>query len=151
MCCHRLYVYTTCGHSTLSSKPLIECRHASIEPDGHHSTSCEIIAHPYQSWKIETLCPPCQSQRDALMSRIETTQVVKFDEWRWKVSYGMPAHGKDFWGRRADEREKREKEMEGREGKRKSKPFGSLKRKSTRKSVKVPSSPGLHRDGRLEP
>jgi hypothetical protein len=133
MCCHRLYVYTTCGHSTLSSKPL-------IEPDGHQSTSCEIIAHPYQSWKIETLCPPCQHQRDTLMSRIETTQVVKFDEWRWKVSYGMPAHGKDFWGRRADEREKREQELE-REG----------KRKSTRKSVKAPSSPAMHRDSRLEP
>lgn len=36
------------------------------------------------------------------------TQVVKFDEWRWKVSYGMPVHGKDFWGKKADEREKRE-------------------------------------------
>ena len=85
------------------------------------------------------------------MSRIEATQVVKFDEWRWKVSYGMPAHGKDFWGRRADEREKKELEQE-REGKRKStKAFGSLKRKSTRKSVKAPGSPAMHRDGRLEP
>jgi hypothetical protein len=142
MCCHRLYVYTVCGHSVLSSKPLIECRHASIEPDGYQSTDCEIIAHPYQSWKIETLCPPCQQQRDTLMSRIEAVQTVKFDEWRWKVSYGMPAHGKDFWGRRADEREQREQqqEKEVREEKRKSKPF-SLKRKSTRKFNKGPRTP----------
>ena len=78
------------------------------------------------------------------MSRIETTQVVKFDEWRWKVSYGMPAHGKDFWGRRADEREQREHERE-REEKRKSKAFG-LKRRSTRKSVKTPSTPTMQKD-----
>jgi hypothetical protein len=150
MCCHRLYVYTVCGHSVLSSKPLIECRHASIEPDGHQSTDCEIIAHPYQSWKIETLCPPCQQQRDSLMSRIEAVQTVKFDEWRWKVSYGMPAHGKDFWGRRADEREQREQqqEKEVKEEKRKSKPF-SLKRKSTRKSNKAPRTPTTPREGEI--
>jgi hypothetical protein len=138
MCCHRLYVYTVCGHSVLSSKPLIECRHASIEPDGYQSTDCEIIAHPYQSWKIETLCPPCQQQRDTLMSRIEAVQTVKFDEWRWKVSYG----------RRADEREQREQqqEKEVREEKRKSKPF-SLKRKSTRKSNKGPRTPTTPREG----
>lgn len=79
------------------------------------------------------------------MSRIEATQTVKFDEWRWKVSYGMPAHGKDFWGRRADEREQRELERE-REGKRKSKAF-SLRRKSTRKSAKSGHSPAIHKDG----
>lgn len=147
MCCHRLYVYTVCGHSVLSPKPIIECRHASIEPDEQHSASCELIAHPYQSWKIESLCPPCQHQRDTLMSRIEATQTVKFDEWRWKVSYGMPAHGKDFWGRRADEREQREaqQEKEMKQEGRKSKAF-SLKRKSTRKSAKSPKMPGTPKD-----
>ncbi|KAM0718791.1 hypothetical protein Q7P37_005862 [Cladosporium fusiforme] len=137
MCCHRLYVYTVCGHAVLGDKPLIECQHASIEPDEHYSTACEMIAHPYQSWKIESLCVPCQRQREALMSRIEATQTVKFDEWKWKVSYGMPAHGKDFWGRRAEEREQREKqrEKEAREEARKSKAF-SLKRKKSAKSPK---------------
>ena len=37
-------------------------------------------------------------------------QKVQYDEWRWKVSYGMPAYGKDYWGRKAEEREKLEKE-----------------------------------------
>ena len=48
------------------------------------------------------------------MDRIEISQAVKYDEWRWKVSYGMPAHGKDFWGRKADERA----ELEAKTGKR---------------------------------
>jgi hypothetical protein len=143
MCCHRLYIHTTCGHSLLSPTPLIECRHASIEPSSTRSTTCEIIAHPYQSWKIESLCPPCQQQRDVLMSRIEATQTVKFDEWRWKVSYGMPTHGKDFWGKRADERVQREEEE--REGKRSTK-FG-LKRRSIRRSGNGNRWPALSRKG----
>ena len=44
------------------------------------------------------------------MNRVEMQQVVKFDEWRWKVSYGMPDYGKDYWGRKADERERAEKD-----------------------------------------
>lgn len=148
MCCHRLYVYTVCGHSVFSQKPLIECRHASIEPGEYQSTTCELIAHPYQSWKFDRLCPPCHVRREALMSGLEAAQTVKFDEWKWKVSYGMPAHGKDFWGRRAEEREKREKELE-KEVKaetRKSRAF-SLKRRSTRKSAKSPRLPALRKDG----
>lgn len=108
MCCHRLYMYSVCGHSALSPAPLIECRHASIPPGQSHSTSCELIAHPYQSWKLWQLCPPCQQRRDELMGVFEESQVVKFDEWRWKVSYGMPTHGKDYWGKKADERQEEE-------------------------------------------
>lgn len=142
MCCHSLYIYTTCGHSTLSPKPIIECRHASIEPVQHRSTDCELITHPYQSWKLERLCPPCQEQRQALMSAIEAVQTIKFDEGKWRVSYGMPVHGKDFWGRRADERELREREREGRvEARRSTIRTLGLKRRSTRKSAKSPLSP----------
>jgi hypothetical protein len=43
------------------------------------------------------------------MSRLEQNKVV-YEDWRWKVSYGMPAHGKDFWGTKAEERERLEKE-----------------------------------------
>lgn len=134
MCCHKLYIYAVCGHSALSEKPLIECRHASIEPGQYFSQNCELIAHPYQSWRIESLCPPCQTQRDALMSHLEAAQVVKFDEWKWKVSYGMPAHGKDFWTRKAEQREE-EKRQEEMQSSRRSNRF-SRKRKSTRKSPK---------------
>lgn len=147
MCCHRLYIYTVCGHSNLSPKPIIECRHALIEPGQHRSTDCKLITHPYQSWKIEKLCPPCQDQREALMSQIEAVQEVRFDAWKWKVSYSLPAHGKDFWSRRADEREQKEREI--REEARKStiRTLG-LKRRSTRKSTKSPRSPAVLEDDR---
>jgi len=108
MCCHRLYVYNTCGHSVFSPSPLVVCRFAEIPPHAAQSTTCKIIAHPYQSWKIDSLCPECQQRRARLLEQVEITQVIQFDEWRWKVSYGMPAHGKDFWGKKAEEREKKE-------------------------------------------
>ena len=110
MCCHRLYIYSTCGHSVFSPKPLLVCELAGIPRDGAFSTQCELVAHPYQSWKLNSLCPECHDRRVKLLSRVEVRQVIKYDEWRWKVSYGMPAHGKDFWGKKADEREKLEKE-----------------------------------------
>lgn len=138
MCCHRLFIYSTCGHSHLSPTPLILCRHACIPPNLTYSTTCELIAHPYQSWKVESLCPECHARRVRLLAQVEVAQVVKFDEWRWKVSYGMPAHGKDFWGRKAEEREEREereREGLGREGSKRRKRW-SLKRRSGRRKEK---------------
>lgn len=29
------------------------------------------------------------------MGHLEAKQEVKYDEWRWKVSYGVPAHAKE--------------------------------------------------------
>lgn len=142
MCCHKLYIYAVCGHSAASERPLIECRHASIEPGQYFSKDCQIVTHPYQSWRIESLCPPCQTQRDTLMSHLEAAQVVKFDEWKWKVSYGMPAHGKDFWSRKAEQREEEKKQEEMQSARNnKSKRF-SLKRMSTRKKERKAGSPG---------
>lgn len=51
----------------------------------------------------------CHRRRNALQERLKQNKVV-YEDWRWKVSYGMPAHGKDFWGRKAEERERLEKE-----------------------------------------
>ena len=36
--------------------------------------------------------------------------MVKYDECKWKVSYGLPAHGKDLWSRKAEERDRLERE-----------------------------------------
>jgi len=82
------------------------------------------------------------------MSQIEAVQEVRFDAWKWKVSYSLPAHGKDFWSRRADEREQRERE--NREEARRStvRTLGLLKRRRTRKSVKSPHSPSVLADDR---
>lgn len=62
------------------------------------------------------MCLKCGQRRRALLGKLEQNQVV-YEDWRWKVSYGMPAHGKDFWGKKAEERERLEKET----GKRKRK------------------------------
>ena len=101
MCYHRLYIYTACGHSIWASAPLIECNDAAVPPNRMSSTKCEPIAHPYQSWKLESLCLGCQHRREALLGKLEQNQVM-YEDWRWKVSYGMPAHGKDFWGDKAE-------------------------------------------------
>jgi len=105
MCCHRLVIYTTCGHSFFSPRPITECRNASVPPNGSSSTACELFGHPYRSWRLGRLCPTCQYRRETLLSSVEQTQEVRFDEWKWKVSYGMPAHGKAQWTKKAEERE----------------------------------------------
>lgn len=93
MCYHKLYIFTTCGHSTYCPKPLLTCRHASIGPLSTYSEECELRAHPFQSLKIESLCSTCQRDRNTLLGRLESDQIVRFDEWRWKVSYSAAAAG----------------------------------------------------------
>ncbi|KAK4895560.1 hypothetical protein LTR27_006343 [Elasticomyces elasticus] len=133
MCCHRLFIYTTCGHSTFVPEPLVLCRNAAIPPDSDHSIMCEIVAHPYKSLRLEQLCPPCQARRDSMLSRIEQRQQVTFDEYKWKVSYAMPEHGKDFWTKKMEDRLAAE-EAESKELAKKKRRRMSWKRKT--KSVK---------------
>lgn len=90
MCYHKLYIFTTCGHSFFGPMPLMTCRHASISPDSSYSSTCEIKAHPYQSLKLERLCVRCQRQRSVLLERLEGQQIVRVDEQQWKVSYSVP-------------------------------------------------------------
>lgn len=90
MCYHKLYIFTTCGHSCMSTRPLIMCRHASISPVSTYSSGCELKTHPYQCNKIESLCWTCQRRRSELLGRLEQQQVVRYDEWQWKVSYSAP-------------------------------------------------------------
>jgi hypothetical protein len=110
MCVHRLYIYTVCGHTIFSSKPIVMCLNASIPPDGCFSTTCDLISHPFQSWQLNSLCPSCEYTRTRLLARIDAAQAITYNEVKWKVSYGMPSHGLDFWGKRAQEREQMEKE-----------------------------------------
>ncbi|KAK5174358.1 uncharacterized protein LTR77_001438 [Saxophila tyrrhenica] len=110
MCVHRLYIYAVCGHSVLSQKAEVECLNASIPPDGSSSTTCDLVHHPYQSYRIASLCLNCQQTRKRLLKRIEASQAISFDEAKWKVSYGMPTSGLDFWGKKAQERQRLENE-----------------------------------------
>ena len=90
MCYHKLYIFTTCGHSCMGKQPLIMCRHASISPISTYSSACELKTHPFQCKKIESLCWSCQRRRSELLGKLEEQQVVRFDEWQWKVSYSAP-------------------------------------------------------------
>ncbi|TKA31792.1 hypothetical protein B0A50_01871 [Salinomyces thailandicus] len=54
-----------------------------------------------------------------MLSRIERTTRVDFDEWRWKVSYAKPLHGKDYWTNKmeklAEEEQRKAQEQLGRQ------------------------------------
>lgn len=66
-----------------------------------------------------------------MLGRIERTQRVEYDDWRWKVSYALPLHGKDYWTAKMEKMEaEKEKEVV-----RKSRRF-SIKSKSKAKGVK---------------
>ena len=93
MCYHKLYIFTTCGHSIYSSVPLLTCRHASIAPTSLYSIECKMQAHPFQSLKIESLCFTCQRRRSVLLEQLENQQLIRFDDWQWKVSYAVPDVG----------------------------------------------------------
>ncbi|RMY49450.1 hypothetical protein D0865_07478 [Hortaea werneckii] len=81
-------------------------------------------------------------RRDSMLSRIERTTRVEFDEWKWKVSYALPLHGKDYWTTKmeklAEEEQKKSQEQLGRK---KSLKRFSWKRKST-KSKRLPATSG---------
>lgn len=113
MCFHSQHIWMACGHSLLSPQPIARCRQASATNRFGPSTStCTPTTHPYQTWRIETLCPACEGERDRRLSELAKPPAVQFDEWRWRVSYAMPSTGKDFWGRKADERENTRQETQ---------------------------------------
>lgn len=140
MCCHRRIIYATCGHSIFCPKPLVECLNASIDPRLDFSTTCEIVGHPYKSWRVDQLCPSCQQRRDILLREIDESNVVRFDECQWKVSYSLPGGGgKDYWSKKAEEREEQSREKKEEKKRKGSKRFSwrrtkdGSKRKSSRR------------------
>ncbi|KAK4635131.1 hypothetical protein CLAFUW4_00577 [Fulvia fulva] len=135
MCCHSRVIYSVCGHSCFGRRPIVECRNASIDPMLEYSTTCEIYGHPFKSLRLDQLCPGCQRRREVLLQEIDASHVVKFDEWQWKVSYGLPGHGgKDYWTRKAEEREEEHEKKDS--GRRKSQKRFSWRR--SRRKTKVP-------------
>ncbi|KAF2096553.1 hypothetical protein NA57DRAFT_58462 [Rhizodiscina lignyota] len=102
MCYHQLYIFTTCGHSTLSSTPIHLCAHFLSTENPSSSTTCPSPpqTHPYRSHKTHTLCLFCSLRRDYLLMSLESEQQeVRFDEWRWKVAYRNPAADSEGWRR----------------------------------------------------
>ena len=66
---------------------------------------------------------------------------MKFDEWQWKVSYGLPGQGgKDYWTKKAEEREEKEQEKKD-NSRRKSQKRFSWRRSKRKTKVPVAESP----------
>lgn len=87
-----------------------------------------------------------------MLARIERTTRVEFDEWKWKVSYALPLHGKDYWTERMEKMEEEAREREAQMRKEKEKEIVSRKkslkrfswkRKSTRAKGVVKFADGL--------
>lgn len=143
MCCHSRTIYATCGHSTFSPQPLIECRNACIGPGVQWSTTCSISAHSYKTLRVDTLCPPCKARREILLGEIEKSQVIQFDQAKWRVSYASTG-GTDYWTKKAEEREDRERKMSSSLSPSRSKSLKRFsKRRSKRKKTPGDSTPAI--------
>lgn len=76
-----------------------------------------------------------------MLDRLERCQHVEYDEYKWKVSYAMPAHGKDYWTKKMEEKKAAEevaakaeqKSIKEKEHGHKRRKRFSLRRRSTRK------------------
>lgn len=110
MCYHRLYIFSTCGHSLFLPQPLLLCKSASLSSTTNDppsssasSTTCEPRAHPYQSLRIHRLCARCEQRRSLLLAEVENSgSEVKFEPWRWKVAYQNPSAEGEAWKRWGD-------------------------------------------------
>jgi hypothetical protein len=143
MCYYKLYIFSTCGHSTNSDKPVSICsplrakrtsppqsRHDSMQvdtfaaaQDSNHTKECipsssashaptssspthnethsspdcadrstctTKFAHPFQSYRIPSLCLLCESVQKQRLSHLESNNVIEIDEWRWRIKFLNP-------------------------------------------------------------
>lgn len=112
MCYHKLYIFTTCGHFLYGATPLQMCRHASIAPTSSYSGTCKLQSHPFHTLKIESLCEQCQIQRQVRLEVLEGRQIIRFEDWQWKVSYTVPEEGLTEPGERLASKKDVERERE---------------------------------------
>ncbi|KAF1989714.1 hypothetical protein K402DRAFT_390682 [Aulographum hederae CBS 113979] len=111
MCYHRLYIFTTCGHSIFISPPLLPCptyhAYASPSTHGNHDLfppNCKPTAHPFKSLRLERLCFTCSQRRALLLEAAEENSTeVRIEETKWKVAYRSPAAEEESWRHWGDE------------------------------------------------
>ncbi|KAF2146461.1 uncharacterized protein K452DRAFT_199827, partial [Aplosporella prunicola CBS 121167] len=91
MCYHKLFIFTTCGHSFFEAAPLVQCKSASIGPHETFSSGCRVQSHPFQTRRLDALCSACASRREELLDGAAAlTGEVRFAEWRWRMKYQSP-------------------------------------------------------------
>ena len=78
-----------------------------------------------------------------MLGRIERTTKVEYDDWRWKVSYALPLHGKDYWTTKMEKIEaEKDRESVKQMESMKQRKGSNVKRFSwKRKSVKIREKP----------
>lgn len=106
MCIFHLYVFTTCGHWTLSSKPVVECPDApSNDAFATKDSVCpRPRTHPFRTQLLSNLCHLCTTRRQQLMADLQTrTREVHFDEWKWRVAYRKPTAATDEYHRLSEQ------------------------------------------------
>ena len=68
---------------------------------------------------MESLCPSCHQRRQVLLGELESSQVVKYEDWKWRVRYDRsePHDRLDFLafdgGEEGEETEAEEMERQG--------------------------------------
>ncbi|KAI9695292.1 MAG: hypothetical protein M1820_008754 [Bogoriella megaspora] len=93
MCIYHLTIFTHCAHTLLSTHPILACALSSFSPGSTKSTTCVPQGHPFQTLRVESLCPHCNARRKEREKRIKEEGLiegVKVEEWRWRVKYALP-------------------------------------------------------------
>ena len=82
MCYYRLHIYTTCGHSFWGTL-VCPCHLLPISPirsfDSHTQRimNCPSVSyHPYQTYRINSLCLACRREREQNLSKLPAARPV---------------------------------------------------------------------------
>ncbi len=89
MCYHKRYLFTTCGHSLLGPSIIAPCpaSHSPFTPTFEPPQAprprphCSAQSHPYQTLRIDRLCPCCDAERERLLALEEKRRDA--GAWAW--------------------------------------------------------------------
>ncbi|KAI9876802.1 MAG: hypothetical protein M1830_005676 [Pleopsidium flavum] len=92
MCYRKKAIFTTCGHSLWGRRVGTLCS-ANTTPSPSQSQPpwqrqpCKNRSHPFQTLRIDTLCPHCSAERARLLEALESEQEerVSGGAWGWKA------------------------------------------------------------------
>ena len=124
MCYHTTYLFLTCGHAALSSNPISHCAQQGAQTIPRHSereeapTNAEILlpsppatptpptdcrqklTHPLHTFRIKSLCPNCQEERDARIEAFEAQMREDLEQRIQTRSAERNERGSEFGRRR---------------------------------------------------
>nr|POF12705.1 hypothetical protein CFP56_09857 [Quercus suber] len=81
MCCHRLFIWETCGHHVTEANPIFRCQIAVNHQDHSSSRTCKPMTHPFKTFRFPTLCPTCAGERTEMMAELKHKQALDVLAW----------------------------------------------------------------------